>query len=661
MLRKPALGIDLGTYNSAAAVLTPKGEVVPVSASAERRFWGKSRERIKPFPSVVVYFPDGRVRAVGYEGKVLAESEPQFAVWGIKRLLGKTYREALDHGELDRMLLAVEPDGANGRCMFELGEREVRPEDVCAELLRHIRRIAEEQAGAELTEVVISVPAYFDAIATSATVEAARLAGFEQVDSIPEPVAAALAYDIQVTPRPLNFLVFDLGAGTLDVTAAEVWRDKPGPAGVRCTSRKNTGDTHLGGLDMDDRLLEYVTSAMSLPALDEEDRLRLRRVVEAAKIALSDETSATLEVFLEGERRSYSLTRFELEEALRSGSRDILAACEEQVRLALKGAGWRPEEVDQVLLIGGPTAMPCIRNILETLFRRNPEVVAQLRQLAAPAVDPMLAVAVGAARSRGTQITKIHPYGYGFVSLRIEPVPGQPMFRVFREPQILIPRDSVFPSEPVTATVDSPFYRLDQIFPLELIQQVPESEQNAPGMGGRQFRFLGEYQMAYTRLPFLMQVSMRLTENGELETVIRNLQGVESATYVGVGSLRRHPIELPASKLEMLPSGCGKWTFVARHAEGLKQWGEGFTRFLGARATASGRRDRYVAEGQDELHSALSRWGGHLEHDVNRVFTAGKTLLARALEVKLISDAERHRWEEELDAARSRCYQSGQG
>lgn len=661
MLRRPVLGIDLGTYNSAAAVLTPKGEVVPVSASAERRFWGRSRERIKPFPSVVVFHPDGTVRAVGYEAKALAETEPERAVWGIKRLLGKTYREALDHGELDRMLLTVEPDGSNGRCLFELEDREIRPEDVCADLLRHIRQAAEQQLGLALPEAVISVPAYFDAIATSATVEAARLAGFEQVDSIPEPVAAALAYDIQVTPRPLNFLVFDIGAGTLDVTAAEVWRETPGPAGVRCVCRKNTGDTHLGGLDMDDRLLEYAVEVMSLPTLSDGDRLQLRRAVEAAKIALSEDATATIEVIAGRERSSYLLSRFEMEEALRSGARDILAACEEQVRLALKGAGWRPEEVDHLLLIGGPTAMPCLRNMLETVFRRNPAVVGQLRQLEAQAVDPMLAVAMGAARSRGTQITKIHPYGYGFVALRIEPVPGQPMFRVVREPALLIPRDSVFPSEPVTVTADSPFYRLDQIFALELIQQVPESEQHAPGMSGREFRFLGEYQLAYTRLPFLMQVAMRLTENGELETTIRNLHGVETATYVGVGSLRRHPIELPTSKLEMLPSGCRKWSFLSRHAEGVKQWGDGFSRFLSARATAGARRDRHLQENLDELQSVLARWGGHLEQDANRLFSAGKTLLARALEVRLISEAERHRFEEELDAARSRCYQSDQG
>lgn len=656
MFRKATLGIDLGTYNSAAAVLTAKGEVVAISAGAERRFWGKSRERVKPFPSVVVYFPDGRVRAVGWEAKLLAESEPQLAVWGVKRLLGKTYREALDHGELDRMLLPVEPDGTNGRCMFEFDGREVRPEDVCAELLRHIRAVAEAQLGEDLSEAVISVPAYFDAIATSATMEAARRAGFQQVESIPEPVAAALAYEIQITPRPLHFLVFDLGAGTLDVTAAELWREKPGPTGIQCKCQKNTGDTHLGGLDMDDQLLAHVTAAMSLPKLEDQDRLQLRRAVEAAKIALSEQLSATVEVVLEGERRSYTLTRHELEMVLRSGRRDILAACEEQVRLALKGAGWRPEEVDHLLLIGGPTAMPCVRGVLETVFRRNPEIIGQLRQPSQP-VDPMLAVAIGAARSRGTELTKIHPYGYGFVSLRLEPVPGQPMFRVIREPQVLIRRDSVFPSDPATALVDSPFYRLDKIFTLELIQQVPESEQQAPGMGGREFRFLGEYQMAYSHLPFLMQVSMRLTENGELETLIRNLHGPESATYVGVGSLRRHPIELPASKLELLPTGCARWSFLPEQAASVKQWAEGFARFLQARVAASRREDRYLAEGQEELRTALARWGGHLEHDVNQVFTVSKTLLARALELRLLEETEKLRWEEELDRARSRCYQ----
>lgn len=655
------LGIDLGTYNSAAAVLFPEGRILIISAAQDRRFWKTSRERIKPFPSVVVYSPDGTVRAVGYEAKALAESEPEFAVWGMKRLLGKTYKEALEHGELDRMLLPVEPDGTNGRCMFEIGDKEISPEDVCAEMLRYIREAAEEQAGEKLTDVVISVPAYFDAIHVGATVDAAKRAGFAHLDTIPEPVAAALAHELEVTPRPLNFLVFDVGAGTLDVTAAEVWRSEPGPAGLKCRCLKNTGDTHLGGLDMDDRLVAHVKGEMKLGMLSDDERLQMRRAVEAAKIRLSSETETPIEFQVQGERLACMLMRTKLEEILCSEPKDLLGACEDQVREALRGAQWRPEGVNQLLLVGGPTAMPCVRHVLENVFRRNPSVLSQIRQTGtdeAGFVDPMLAVAVGAAKSRGTTLRKIHPYGYGFVNVRVEP--GDPLWKEIREPKILMVRDSVFPSPPIVVTPDNPFYRGDNIFSIEVIQHVPDAEQKIPGLGERKYRFLGICQLAFTPNPlitYIMQVSMQLNENGELETTIRNLMGSESVTYVGVGSLQRHPVELPTSKLIPPPSKhSGRWVFIPENAGAIKQWGDAFSRFLRAKVMAGARRHRDLDEALDELQMSLTRWGGFLQSDANRVYNAGNNLLWRALELRLMAEPEKHGWQNQLEEARRRCY-----
>lgn len=660
---KATLGIDLGTYNSAAAVLMPGNPILTVSASEDRRFWKGSKERIKPFPSVVVYSPQGRVRAVGYEAKVLAEREPELAVWGVKRLLGKTYKEALDHGELDRMLLSVEPDGANGRCMFEIGEKEISPEDVCAEILRHIRRAAEDQAGTELDEAIISVPAYFDAIHVGATVDAAKRAGFSRVDIIPEPVAAALAHELAITPRPINFLVFDIGAGTLDVTAAEVWRSEPGAAGLKCRCLKNTGDTHLGGLDMDDRLVAYVESEMRLGVLGDEERLQLRKVVEAAKIQLSSEVDAAIALQIQGKRQTRKLTRVELEEILRNDPKDLLGACEDQVREALRGAQWRPEEVDQVLLVGGPTEMPCVRQVLENIFRCNPVVLAQIRQTGsdgAGVVDPMLAVAVGAAKSRGATLRKIHPYGYGFVNVRVEP--GDPLWKEIREPKILLERDSVVPSPTITVTPDNPFYRGDNVFSIEMIQHMPDAEQKIPGLGERQYRFLGTCQLAFTPNPlitYIMQVSMQLNENGELETTIRNLMGSESVTYVGVGSLQRHPVDLPSSKLIPPPRNGDdprRWVFIPENAGAIKQWGEGFSRFLRAKVMAGARRYRDIEEALDELQMSLTRWGEFLQGDADSVYNVGNKLLWRAGDLKLMTEPEKHGWQSQLEEARRRCY-----
>lgn len=661
LLNRPMLGIDLGTYNSAAAVLLPKAKILIVSAAQDRRFWKTSKERIKPFPSVVVYSADGSVRAVGYEAKELAESEPEFAVWGVKRLLGKSYKEAIEHGELDRMLLPVEPDGTNGRCTFEIGDKEISPEDVCAEILRYIRRAAEEQAAAQLTDVVISVPAYFDAIHVGATVDAAKRAGFLQVDTIPEPVAAALAHELNVTPRPLNFLVFDIGAGTLDVTAAEVWRSEPGASGLKCRCLKNTGDTHLGGLDMDDRLVAHIEGEMKSGMLSADERLLLRRAVEAAKIRLSSEPETRIEFKVKDDQMVRKLMRTELEEILRGEAKDLLGACEDQVREALRGARWRAEDVDQLLLIGGPTAMPCVRHVLENIFRRNPVVLSQIRQTEteeAVSVDPMLAVAVGAAKSKGKALHKIHSYGYGFVNVRVEP--GEPLWREIREPKILVERDSAFPSPPIVVTPDNPFYRGDNIFSIEVIQHVPDTEQKIPGLGERKFRFLGICQLAFTPNPlitYIMQVSMQLNENGELETTIRNLMGSESATYVGVGSLQRHPVELPTAKLIPPPSKpSGRWVFLPENAGAIKQWGDGFSRFLRAKVTAEGRRHREIEDAVDRLQMSLSRWGAFLQDDANSVYNGGNNLLWRALELKLITEPEKHGWQNQLEEARRRCY-----
>lgn len=661
MSKRYTLGIDLGTYNSAAAVLKSDNKVEPISATPDRRRWRRTRESIKPFPSVVVYQPNGTVRAVGYEAKEVAEAEPEFAIWGVKRLLGKTYREASEHGELERMLMPVEPDDSNGRCMFMFEARDVRPEDVCAEMLRVIRTAAEEQTRANFDSVVVSVPAYFDAIAVSATVEAARLAGFSTVDTIPEPVAAALAHDLNITPRPMNFLVFDLGAGTLDVTAAEVWRSGPGPAGLSCNCRKNTGDTHLGGLDMDDRLVELLCQRLNLCELTDDARLSLRRAAEAAKIELSSVPEADISVEVDGRGQSYRLSRFDLEESLRANPKDLLEACEEQIRLALKGAEWRPEDVDQLLLVGGPTAMPIIREMLEKVFYRNPAVLEQIKATPDDGglgnLDPMLAVSIGAARSKGTRLKKVHPYGYGFVNERMEKIKGEPMYRVYREPCMLIRRDSIFPSKIVTVTADNPYYRRDKIFSIEVLQEVPEAEQNVPGHGNRRFRYLGDFSLAFRRLPFLMQMSMSLNENGELETTIRNLHGSESATYVGIGSLQRHPIDLPTSRLvPESESEPVKPTFLPEEAEKVKQWGNGFFRFLSAKYESSPGRDRYLRDGLEDLRISLSRFGEHPEEGVNRVFSVGKTLLLRAQEVKVMTESERHRFEDELDAAREKCF-----
>ena len=672
MSDKHVLAIDLGTYNSAAVVLHPTGEIKVISENPEHRIWKKSGESIKPFPSVVVYHPSGKVRAVGREAKDLAETEPDWAVWGVKRLLGKTYKEAVEHNETGRMLIPVEPDETNGRCMFIFEEEDVRPEDVLAELLKHIRHTAESQTKTDLPDVIISVPAYFDAIAVGATIDAAKKAGFEGIHTIPEPVAAAVAMDIDVTPRPLNFLVFDIGAGTLDVSAAEVWRSKPGFAGLSCDCKKNTGDTHLGGMDMDDRLVRLLTERMELMNLNEEDRHALRRAAEAAKVRLSLKQEAEVRLRIGGTERTYVLNRFEFEEALRSDPMDLVEGCRNQVQAALKGAGWKDEDVDYLLLVGGPTAVPCLMQMLSSLFYRNSKVMGQIRDFEEglrsvsdseehkSSLDRMLAVAIGAANSTGVAMKKIHPYGYGFVNIRLEPEKDPGWYKEIRESRIVLPRDTGIPSDPVVVIPDNPFYRKDKVFCLELIQHVPESEQEVHGFEKHPYRFLGEMHLPFRRLPFMVQVLMRLNENGELETRVKNLYGPESITFIGAGSLLRVPIELPVMERKYFPperiSDGIKYVFVAAHSEEMKQWGEGFQRFLSAKTRNISRVDPFITDKLDDMQRALNAWDKDLETGVNMVFTIGAELLYRAQELKIITEGEYHNYDDNRVKIREKCF-----
>lgn len=650
------LGIDLGTNNSAAAVMLESGELISILATAACDGAAGPSERVKPFPSVVVFSETGEIAAVGMEAKAMALTRPQLTAFGIKRLLGKTYREALEHGELDRMVLQVQPDGETGRCVLEVGDRQVRPEEVCAAILRHIRDAAERTVGVKFTSAVISVPAYFDSIAVGATCEAAKLAGFQTVHAVPEPVAAALAMNLTITPRPIRTLTFDIGAGTLDVTAAEVWRTSQGPTGLHCECKKNTGDIRLGGLDFDDRLVDYLSEVLELGTLVDEDRYRLRRAAEAAKVRLSSESSAEVSIRIEDRDLTYSLTRGELEDVLRREP-DLLAACAEQVRAAIRGAGWKPEEVDQVLLVGGPSAMPCVRRVLRETFFRNPRVLQQIEGVGA--VDPMLAVASGAAKFKAAQTVNRHPYGYGYVASVLEELPSKGAFTHRREAVILVPRDSAFPNQPVSVAARMAFARRDNVVSIELIQQVADSERQAVSVGASEYRFLGTCDLAVdpAPLPACILITMSLNENGELETTLVNLTGSETTRYIGVGGMQRHPIELPTSRVHQQFEPTGQWVFVPDGLDAVRQWAMGLARLLRARHLVGQRADPYFAHGLQDLEDVLCEQDtAPAEHAVNRLYNAGKSLMARAFELRFVSEPERASLASELEKARGRCY-----
>ncbi|HED18172.1 MAG TPA: Hsp70 family protein, partial [Gammaproteobacteria bacterium] len=192
------LGIDLGTCNSSAAIKRHTGvetircndTVIPLEPFLD------NAEGHKNFPSFILFNDDGHIDAIGMAGKEQAHVTPDRVVWGIKRLLGKTFTDLKESGELDRFPFRIRPNRKNGQCLIAVADQRYTPETLCAVVFRKIKTDAEKQTGTSLNSVIVSVPAYFDPLRVSPIVEAARDAGFVHVKTIPEPVAAALAYDI---------------------------------------------------------------------------------------------------------------------------------------------------------------------------------------------------------------------------------------------------------------------------------------------------------------------------------------------------------------------------------------------------------------------------------------------------------------------------------
>jgi molecular chaperone DnaK len=348
------IGIDLGTTSSAAAVVIG-GRPVIIPSSEGLTPYGKY------FPSYVAITKDGQL-LVGEPARRQAVMNPEGTVTGWKRKMGTDYKYVL-HG------------------------KEFTPQQLSAFLLQKIKRDAEAFLGEPVKKAVITVPAYFNDNQRQATKDAATIAGLEVVRLINEPTAAALAYGLDKLEQELRILVFDLGGGTLDVTIMEMGQ---GVFEVKATS----GDTQLGGRDMDEVLTRYVVEEFRKQTgidltRDQQAMIRVREAVEKAKIELSSvyETEINLPFIAydsSGPKHlQMTLTRAKLEELVRP----VVERCRGPIMQALQDAKMKPEDIDKIILIGGPTRMPIIREFLKEVLGKEPE----------RGVDPMEAVAIGAA------------------------------------------------------------------------------------------------------------------------------------------------------------------------------------------------------------------------------------------------------------------------
>jgi len=349
-----AIGIDLGTSNSAAAVVIG-GRPTLIPSSEGVTLYGKA------FPSYVAITRDGQL-LVGEPARRQAVTNPEGTVTGFKRKMGTDYK-------------------------YKLHDKEFTPQQLSAFILQKIKKDAEAFLGEEVKEAVITVPAYFNDNQRQATKDAAEIAGLKVLRIINEPTAAALAYGLDKLEKEMKILVFDLGGGTLDVTIMEFGG---GVFEVKATS----GDTQLGGRDMDEAIVRYIVERFrSETGIDlSKDPVAMNRVREAAekaKIELSNvyETEINLPFIAHDstgpKHLSYTLTRSKLEELVAP----IIERCRGPIEQALRDAKLTPQEIDKILLVGGPTRMPIVREFLKRVLGKEPE----------RGIDPMECVAAGAA------------------------------------------------------------------------------------------------------------------------------------------------------------------------------------------------------------------------------------------------------------------------
>ncbi len=352
------IGIDLGTSNSAAAVLRG-GRPVIIPSSEGVSVGGKA------FPSYVAITKDGEM-LIGEPARRQASANPDGTATGFKRKMGK--RETI-----------------------RLKDHEYSPEQLSAFLLQKIKRDAEAFLGEPVQKAVVTVPAYFDDNQRAATRDACGIAGLEVLRLVNEPTAASLAYGLDRLGQELRIAVIDLGGGTLDVTIMEFGN---GVFEVKATS----GDTQLGGTDMNQKIYEHLAERFQMATgfdvrTDSRAAARLLEAAEAAKIELSTSVTAHLSLpylaTVNGEPRhlEMDLNRTELERLVHP----VIERCQKPVEQALRDAGITPKEVDRIVFVGGPTRMPSVRNYFEQLFGRHAEM----------GVDPMECVAAGAAIQAG--------------------------------------------------------------------------------------------------------------------------------------------------------------------------------------------------------------------------------------------------------------------
>ena len=372
------IGIDLGTTNSVVAVMEG-GEPTVIPSSEGNR----------TVPSVVGFAKTGE-RVVGQLAKRQSVTNPTNTVYSIKRFMGRRWDDPEVQRSKSLVPYTVEKDPKSDGIRVVAGDGHYTPPEISAMVLQKLKADAEAYLGEKVTEAVITVPAYFDDTQRQATKDAGRIAGLEVKRIINEPTASALAYGLDKT-HDEKIAVYDLGGGTFDISILELGE---GVFEVKATN----GDTHLGGDDFDQRVMEWLLAEFKKDqgidlAKDQQALQRLKEAAEKAKIELSSTSSTEINLpYITADASGpkhlvINLSRAKLEELVR----DLIDKTKAPVLAALKDAGLKPADINEVILVGGMTRMPAVQELVKTLFGKEPH----------KGVNPDEVVAIGAAIQAG--------------------------------------------------------------------------------------------------------------------------------------------------------------------------------------------------------------------------------------------------------------------
>ena len=372
------IGIDLGTTNSCVAVFEGNQSKVIENAEGERTT-----------PSVVAYTDDGQV-LVGRPAKRQAITNPTNTLYAIKRLIGRGYDDPITKKDIDMVPYQI-VKADNGDAWVQVKDQKLAPPQISAEVLKKMKKTAEDYLGEKVTQAVITVPAYFNDSQRQATKDAGKIAGLEVKRIINEPTAAALAYGLDKQGGDKKVAVYDLGGGTFDISIIEI-ADVDGDKQFEVHA--TNGDTFLGGEDFDNRVIDWIADEFKKEQgidlrKDPLAKQRLKEAAEKAKIELSSTTQTEINLpYVTADQSgpkhlNLKLTRAKLEGLVE----DLITRAIEPCKTALKDAGLQASDIDEVILVGGQTRMPKVQEAVKAFFGREPR----------KDVNPDEAVAVGAA------------------------------------------------------------------------------------------------------------------------------------------------------------------------------------------------------------------------------------------------------------------------